>query len=128
MGCNVFWDEGTYQVKIERDFKNVVFTIGDNEMYVNNVKKEIDVKPRIVNNRTYIPLRALQEALGDEVTWDGERRTVNILEKDKGYINGKWNKIISLTKEYKKTIENSDAYAVIKVSVPQIQNPISCIK
>lgn len=127
LGCIVSWDEVQRQVKIEREFKNIIFTIGDNKVIVNNEIIEIDAKPQIVNDRTYIPLRALQEALGDEVTWDGETRSVNIIQKDKGYINGEWHKITSLVKEYKKTVEGSDAYAIVKVSVPQIQNPTNII-
>ena len=35
-----------------------------------------DVAPRIVNNRTMVPVRAVFEALGAEVVWHGQTETV----------------------------------------------------
>lgn len=46
--------------------------------------KEIDfgkydnVRPRIENNRTLVPIRAVTESLGAEVTWDEETQTITI--------------------------------------------------
>lgn len=46
--------------------------------------KEIDfgkydnVRPRIENNRTLVPIRAITESLGAEVTWDEETQTITI--------------------------------------------------
>ena len=42
-----------------------------------------DVLPQIVNGKTYIPLRAVSEALGCEVDWNGNNKTVTIIAKDK---------------------------------------------
>lgn len=36
------------------------------------------VEPFISEGTTYLPVRAVAEALGEEVTWDGETKTVNI--------------------------------------------------
>lgn len=38
----------------------------------------LDVPAQIVSDRTLIPLRAVSEALGKTVGWDGETRTVSI--------------------------------------------------
>lgn len=38
----------------------------------------MDVRPQIVNGRTLIPLRALGDLLGLDVTWDGDNRIVTI--------------------------------------------------
>ena len=55
----------------------VVMTIGSADFVVNNevVTKE-DSAPYIANDRTYVPFRALGEALGAEVNWDNDARTV----------------------------------------------------
>ena len=55
----------------------VVMTIGSNDLIVNNdVVTVKDAAPYIANDRTYVPFRALGEALGAEVVWDNDARTV----------------------------------------------------
>ncbi len=46
--------------------------------------KEIafDVPPQIINSRTMVPLRAIFEALGASVEWDGKTRTVTSVKED----------------------------------------------
>ena len=41
----------------------------------------LDVPAQIVNDRTLIPLRAVSEALGKDVAWDGSTRTATIRDK-----------------------------------------------
>ena len=41
---------------------------------------ELDVAADIINDRTMVPLRFAAEALGCEVEWDGDARTV-VIEK-----------------------------------------------
>lgn len=57
---------------------------GDIKVYVNENKITFpDAKPFINNdNRTLVPIRSVAEALGADVTWEGDTRTV-IIEKDK---------------------------------------------
>ena len=55
----------------------VVMTIGSSDFVINDkvVTKE-DSAPYVANDRTYVPFRALGEALGAEVVWDNDARTV----------------------------------------------------
>lgn len=57
-----------------------------------------DVRPIIDNGRTLVPLRAICEALGADVKWDGDTQTVTILKDNTevkliiggvAYVNGK---------------------------------------
>ena len=43
---------------------------------IDGVEVQFDQPPIIYNDRTLVPLRAIFEALGAEVTWDGETQTV----------------------------------------------------
>lgn len=56
--------------------------IGQNEIFKQAIAGtktiEIDVAPMIMNDRTYLPLRAIGEALNCKVDWDGSNRTVII--------------------------------------------------
>ena len=56
---------------------SVVMTLGSTEMLINN--KVVDMKdaaPFAKNNRTYVPFRALGEALGADVEYDKDAKTV----------------------------------------------------
>ena len=56
---------------------SVVMTIGSSDFVVNNqVVTMEDAAPYVANDRTYVPFRALGEALGAEVEWDNDARTV----------------------------------------------------
>ena len=56
---------------------SVVMTIGSNDFVVNNEVVSVkDAAPYIANDRTYVPFRALGEALGAKVEWDNDARTV----------------------------------------------------
>ena len=56
---------------------SVVMTLGSTEMLVNNNIVDMkDAAPFAQNNRTYVPFRALGEALGAEVEYDQTAKTV----------------------------------------------------
>ena len=48
------------------------------EVYLNDTKIEFDTDPEIVNDRTFVPLRAIVEGFGAEVDWDGETQSISI--------------------------------------------------
>ncbi len=84
---------------------SVMFTIGEPIMTVNGIKAEIDpgrgTVPVIVPawGRTVLPIRALVEALGGSVSWNGKERSVVIylgdrqivlwIGKSEAYVNSK---------------------------------------
>lgn len=43
---------------------------------------EFDVQPRLINGRTMVPLRVIFEALGAEVDWNSDTRTVVAMKND----------------------------------------------
>ena len=56
---------------------SVVMTLGSTEMLVNNNIVDMkDAAPFAQNNRTYVPFRALGEALGAQVEYDKDAKTV----------------------------------------------------
>lgn len=121
--CNISWDESNRQAKVTRGFKSVIFTIDENKILVDNVEKTIDAAPKLLNGKTFVPIRALLESLGDEITWTlfDNVPSIGILEKDKSYLTGNWNNIVSLTENDVLTSKNG-SIGHIKVCVPQILN------
>jgi len=50
-------------------------SVGAVSLYVDTDLIQTDVPPAIVDGRTMVPMRAIFEALGAEVGWDGDTRT-----------------------------------------------------
>ena len=67
--------------------KTITAYVGDIDIYVDNVLKiPTDangnrVEPMIYDGTTYLPVRAISNMLGEDVTWDGETRSIYIGEK-----------------------------------------------
>jgi len=106
LGGTVKWDSKTKKISIAKSGGTIVMTIGSTVLKVlsslnqdindgsdmnkdNNSKEglaykilqkvaEMDTKPIIRNNRTYVPLRFVSENLGSKVVWDSKTRTVFI--------------------------------------------------
>lgn len=85
LGASVYWYEETETVVAIKDQTTVELTIGNVEAYVNNNKIYLSVRPQIIEDRTYVPLRFISEALGADVLWNGDTETITIkyLTKEK---------------------------------------------
>lgn len=93
-------------VKSGLNGKTIVLEVGSKYMYVNGVKKEIDPgKGTIViikDGRTFLPIRAVIEAMGGEVEWNQADKRVSIfLKNNKIYlwIGNKIAKVNGVNKE-----------------------------
>lgn len=51
----------------------------ETEVFINGTKLECDVPPIIENGRTLVPMRAIFEALGANIHWDDETKTVTAI-------------------------------------------------
>ncbi|NDO18925.1 copper amine oxidase N-terminal domain-containing protein [Lachnospiraceae bacterium MD329] len=84
LGAEVEWKSPNVFIIKER--KIVMLSIGSKDMSIDTFsdsaqKVILDTPPIIVNNRTLVPLRAISEAFGSDVQWDGETKTVTIATK-----------------------------------------------
>ena len=52
--------------------------IGSKKMTVDKTIKNLDVPPKIINNRTLIPLRAISQAFDAKVEWNADKRLIDI--------------------------------------------------
>lgn len=76
LDADVSWDNDTMTAIISQGEKNVSFTIGEKNMTVDGESFEIDAAATIINSTTFVPLRALSEALGFDVMWDVKTSSV----------------------------------------------------
>lgn len=85
VGAQVTWEEPerTVIALLQKDssFTSIAIQIDTEYAFVNSDKKDLDVPARIVNDRTFVPLRFVMEELGADVTWDPDSYTVNIKTK-----------------------------------------------
>ena len=78
LGMDVEWDGEERRVTATNDETEITLLIGETEMTVNNETIVLDTPPVIINDYTLVPLRAVSEAAGAKVNWDGGERTVTI--------------------------------------------------
>ncbi len=71
MHITVSWDAPTRTVKASDSRTSVSLQIDSRTAYINSTAVTLEAPPRIVNNRTLIPLRFFSEAFNCEVAWDG---------------------------------------------------------
>ncbi len=70
LGATVDWEEGNQTATIQKDGDTVEVTIGSSKMRVNGKSISLDAPARTQDDRTFLPVRAVAEALGLNVTWD----------------------------------------------------------
>jgi len=83
-GCNVSWESETNTAKVSKDGTTVEVVIGQNYILKNNTKIAIDSAAIIKDGRTYLPIRAVLESFGANVSWNNISQTVmvsSIMEK-----------------------------------------------
>lgn len=80
--------ESKTESKKETFSKTAKYTLtlnsGEYEVIINGqvIKRQMDVKPLIKNDRLMLPLRSLAEMIGTKVEWDQETRTAIFTNKD----------------------------------------------
>ncbi len=79
-GAKVAFDEASKMISISNEQNIVKMVLNSDTISINGVDKTIDVAPQIYNDRTFIPLRAMVEAIGKKVFWD-DRGLIMISDK-----------------------------------------------
>ena len=80
LGASVDWDGATRTVTSTLDDTTVVMTVDSAVMYRNGQAVTLDVPAKILSGRTMVPVRAIGEAFGADVRWDGATRTVYVTQ------------------------------------------------
>lgn len=78
MGCQVEWNDPKRQVTVKNDDNTVLIYIDKTTATRNGKEFKMDVPAKIVNDRTMIPLRAVSEAVGCQVSWNDKTRIASI--------------------------------------------------
>ncbi len=80
IGATVYWDGINRTVTIKKDGKSILLFIDSYLISYNNNQSHMisDVAPKIINDRTYVPVRLISNVFGIGVSWNSETRTVYI--------------------------------------------------
>ena len=78
LGAEVNWISDLYQVYIKYNEDVVMLEIDSKKAYVNGVAMEMTIAPKIINDKTMIPLRFASESIGMEVGWDSATRVASV--------------------------------------------------
>ncbi|MDO4800181.1 MAG: copper amine oxidase N-terminal domain-containing protein, partial [Bacillota bacterium] len=65
-----------------KNYDEIVLQLGSNVAVVNGTPQTLEVVPFTQNNRTFVPLRFIAEALGCDVEWVGKTKNI-IIRKEK---------------------------------------------
>ena len=76
LGATVAWDGETQSVVSFRDDLSILLVLNSKEMVVSGEVKTLSVPAQSMNDRIMVPVRAIAEAFGCDVKWDGDTRTV----------------------------------------------------
>lgn len=79
---DIQWDGDSSTAVLENDEFTIVLKNGDDYFTVNGEKFVPDVPQQIINSRFYLPLRAIGEAIGADVSWDKDSETAIIVTKN----------------------------------------------
>lgn len=81
LGAIVHWDNKKQEVYITLNDKVIILGINNNYAMINQNKVTFDSAAKLINGRTYVPLRFVLEALKCSVDWDNYRYIVHITTK-----------------------------------------------
>ena len=76
LGADVDWDDDTQTAISVKDGVTIRIQIGNTVMDVDGESVPLDAPAMLVSDRTLVPLRAVSEAFGVMVDWQGETETV----------------------------------------------------
>lgn len=85
VGATVEWDNDTRTVIAIREkngqMTSIALQADSATAFVNSKEKKLDMPAKIVDDRTFVPLRFVIESLGEKVDWDQDTYTVDITTK-----------------------------------------------
>lgn len=78
LGADVEWNETLRSVKATKGDTTIILTVGKETMLKNGESVVLEAAPTIVNNRTLVPVRAIAESFGNEVSWNEAEMRVDV--------------------------------------------------
>lgn len=81
LGATVEWVAETKTVNAKKGSTSISLQIGSSIAKKDGKSITLDAAPQLIDGKTMVPLRFVSEALGAEVKWDGDTRSIYITSK-----------------------------------------------
>jgi len=78
LGAEVEWDSSTRTITAIRGDLVIQTTVDEKIIDVGGSTVTMDVAPKIIDGRTFVPIRFVSESVGANVEWDSNTRTITI--------------------------------------------------
>ena len=116
LGFTVTWEQSTKKVTAIKGTQKIELWIDNTYAIVNNQAITLDVAPKLINSRTYIPVYVVGMTAVSSVQWVNQTTTVNIYNWDKLNYGFYW---IGPNGDYQKAIqgETNPFYSSTKPTV-----------
>ncbi|WP_405175145.1 copper amine oxidase N-terminal domain-containing protein [Paenibacillus sp. FSL H8-0261] len=127
LGLSIEWNQATGTITGTKKGLTITLQLGSKHARINGVVTPLAVAPKLINNSTYIPLRFVGEATGNEVSWNAKSKTVAITAKtnqaNPQEISSFFEKYITYTnnKNYDGFMSLIDSKSPLAVIGPQIK-------
>jgi len=82
LGAEVQYDQPAGKIMVTKDNVTIILKINSKSVTKNGKTEIIDEPAILINNRTFVPLRFIGEALGADVKWDSKQNAVFIKLKN----------------------------------------------
>jgi len=116
LGAAVSWNQDTRTATVTKDDMALQITIGDQAIRTGNRLILMDTSARLIEGRTYLPLRAIAENLGYQVLWDAQSQSIGF-----ELLAGGDEAIEKAIKDQLAAPRTGDSVALIKTSLGDIR-------
>lgn len=90
LSLKVFWDQSKKTASLYGVNKEIKLTIGSKVALINNKETSLDVAAKVIDGKTYIPLKFVATASGESITWNASSK---MLTMSRSYAIGNENEL-----------------------------------
>ncbi|MGG4095819.1 copper amine oxidase N-terminal domain-containing protein [Paenibacillus lautus] len=78
LNLKVYWDQSSKTASLYGVNKEIKLTIGSKTACVNNKQTSLDVAAKVINGKTYLPLKFVAKATGESVSWNSYSKNLTM--------------------------------------------------
>lgn len=82
LDAQVNWDSYSKTISAQKGETKVRIQIGNKKAIRNGKEMTLDIPAKVLNNRTFVPLRFIGESFGAQVLWDSKTSKIQIISTD----------------------------------------------
>lgn len=123
LNAKVDWDNDTKTITAQKVDNEITLQIGSQILKKNGKSEQLDVTPVIVNDITFVPIRAVSQALDANVVWDDESSTISI-SSDFSLVNNNDEPIVTMYAPDGRTIDIAQSEVEAYENVGWYKEPV----